>query len=135
MTMGAYGPTARGVLAGNAPGATVAAVTRALAPGVPYEWGQEAALAPSYIRGVECLRLHAWPDAARAFQAVIDHVGVDPVSPIGSLSYLGLARANAALGRRDESRQAYVTVLRFWQDAEPDFALLAAARKEYAALH
>jgi len=134
MTMGAYGPTARGVLAGNAPGATVAAVTAALAPGVPYEWGQEAALAPSYVRGVESLRLHAWAEAARAFQAVIDHVGVDPVSPIGALSYLGLARADAALGRRDESRRAYATVLRFWQDAEPDFALLTAARKESAAL-
>jgi eukaryotic-like serine/threonine-protein kinase len=135
MTMGVYGPTASAVLAGNARGATVDDVTRALAPGVPYEWGQEAALAPAYIRGLECLRLHAWPEAAHAFQEVIDHVGVDPVSPIGSLAYLGLARADAALGRRDESRQAYATLLGFWQDAEPDFALAAAARREYAALH
>ena len=134
MTMGVYGPTARGVLAGNAAGATVAAITDALAPGVPYEWGQEAALAPAYIRGLECLRLRAWKEAGQAFQAVIDHVGVDPVSPIRSLSYLGLARASAALGRRDQSREAYATVLRLWQDAEPDFTLLAAARKEYATL-
>ena len=134
MTMGVYGPMARGVLAGNARGATTDDVTRALAPGVPYEWGQEAGLAPSYIRGLECLRLHAWTEAARAFQDVIDHVGVDPVSPIASLAFLGLGRADAALGRRDESRQAYKTVLGFWQDAEPDFALLAVARREYATL-
>ncbi|HEX4567309.1 MAG TPA: winged helix-turn-helix domain-containing protein [Vicinamibacterales bacterium] len=134
MTMSVFGPTARGVLAGNARDATVDAVTRALAPSVPYAWGQEAALAPSYVRGVECLRLRAWSEAARAFQDVIDHSGVDPVSPIGALSYLGLARADAALGRRDESRHAYATVLGFWQDAEPDFALMAAARREYSAL-
>ena len=134
MTMGVYAPTVRAVLAGNARGATVDDVTRALAPGVPYEWGQEAALAPSYVRGIACLRLRAWTEAARAFQEVIDHVGVDPVSPIGSLSYLGLARADLALGRRDEGRRAYATVLGFWKDAEPDFAPAAAARREYAAL-
>lgn len=134
MTMGVYSPTARAVLAGNARGATIDGVTRALAPGVPYEWGQEAALAPSYIRGVECLRLRAWAEAARAFQEAIDHAGVDPVSPIGSLSYLGLARADAALGRRGEARKAYSAVLDFWKDAEPDFAPRAAASREYAAL-
>jgi tetratricopeptide (TPR) repeat protein len=134
MTMGVYGPMARGVLAGERRGATLDDVMNALAPGVPYEWGQEAALAPAYIKGLGCLRLHAWTEAARAFQEVIDHIGVDPLSPIAPLSYLGLARADAALGRRDDSRQAYATVLGFWQDAEPDFALLAAARKEHAAL-
>ena len=134
MTMGVYGPMVRGVLAGERRGATLDDVTNALAPGVPYEWGQEAALAPAYIRGLGCLRLQAWTAAARAFQEVIDHTGVDPLSPFAPLSYLGLARADAALGRRDESRQAYATVLGFWRDAEPDFALLSAARKEHAAL-
>ncbi len=134
MTMGVYAPMARGVLAGGRRGATLDDVTNALAPGVPYEWGQEASLAPMYIHGLESLRLQAWTEAARAFQQVIDHAGVDPISPIGPLSYLGLARADAALGRRDESRQAYATLLRFWQDAEPDFALAAAARREQAAL-
>jgi len=135
MTMGVYSPMARAVLAGQRRGATLDAVTRALAPGLPYEWGQEAALAPEYIRGLECLRLHAWGDAARAFQAVIDHAGVDPISPIYPLSYLGLARADAALGRRDEARREYSALFVFWKDAEPDLAPLAAARKEYATLH
>jgi tetratricopeptide (TPR) repeat protein len=134
MTMGVYSPTTKAVLAGTRHGATLADVASALAPGMPYQWGQEAALAPAYIHGLECLRLRAWAEAARAFEDVIDHVGVDPVSPIYPLSYLGLARADAALGRRDESRKAYATVLEFWKDAEPGFASLAAARKEYAAL-
>lgn len=134
MTMAVYAPTARAVLAGARHGATLDDVTRALAPGVPYEWGQEAALAPPYIRGLECLHLHEWAEAGRAFQEAIDHAGVDPVSPIYPLSYLGLARAEAALGQRDEARKAYSTVLGFWKDAEPDLALLAAARREYAAL-
>ena len=134
VTMDVYSPTARAVLAGKRRGATVDDVIRALEPGVPYEWGQGAALAPAYVRGLECLRLHAWADAAHAFQAVIDHVGTDPVSPFYPLSYLGLARADAGLGRTDDSRNAYAAVLEFWKDAEPDFAPLTAARQEYAAL-
>jgi DNA-binding winged helix-turn-helix (wHTH) protein/tetratricopeptide (TPR) repeat protein len=134
MTMDVYSPIARAVLVGKRHDATLNDVTSALAPGVPYEWGQEAALAPAYVRGSECLRLHAWDAAARAFQEVIDHVGVDPVSPIYPLAYLGMARADAALGRRDEARKAYSTLLDFWKDGEPDFLLLAAARREYAAL-
>ncbi len=134
MTMGVYSPMANAVLAGTRHGATLDELTSALAPGVPYQWGQEAGLAPPYVRGLECLRLHAWGDAARAFTEVIDHVGVDPVSPIYPLAYLGLARADAALGRRDEARKAYATVLEFWKDAEPDLAPLADVRKEYAAL-
>jgi eukaryotic-like serine/threonine-protein kinase len=134
MTMAVYSPTVSGVLAAQRRGATLDEVTRALAPGVPYEWGQEAALAPQYVRGLACLRLHAWSAAARAFQEVIDHAGVDPVSPFLPLAYLGLARADAALGRRADAGTAYSTVLGFWKDAEPDFALAAAARREYAAL-
>ncbi|HEY1305080.1 MAG TPA: hypothetical protein VGF24_16095, partial [Vicinamibacterales bacterium] len=134
MTMAVYAPAVRGVLAAQRRGATLDDVTRALAPGVPYAWGQEAALAPQYVRGLACLRLHAWSDAARAFQEVIDHAGVDPVSPLRPLAYLGLARADTALGRRADAGKAYSTVLDFWKDAEPDFALFAAARREYAAL-
>jgi tetratricopeptide (TPR) repeat protein len=134
MTMGVYSPIARAVLAGKRRGATLDDVTRALAPGVPYQWGQEASLAPEYVRGLMCLRHHAWADAARAFQEVIDHPGVDPVSPIYPLAYLGMARADAALGRNDEARKAYSTLLDFWKDGEPDFVLLADARRENAAL-
>ncbi|MGH9408809.1 MAG: winged helix-turn-helix domain-containing protein [Vicinamibacterales bacterium] len=134
MTMGVYSPATKAVLAATRHGATLDDVASALAPGMPYQWGQEAALGPPYIHGLECLHLRAWAEAARAFQGVIDHAGVDPVSPLRPLAYLGLARADAALGRRDESRTAYAAVLGFWKDAEPDFATLAAARKEYAGL-
>lgn len=134
ITMGLYSPMARAVLAGERRGAAPDDVTRALEPGAPYQWGLEAPLAPQYVRGLEYLHLHAWTNAARAFQDVIDHAGVDPASPIGALSYLGLARADAALGRRDASRKAYAIVLEWWKDAEPDFAPRAAASREYAAL-
>jgi tetratricopeptide (TPR) repeat protein len=134
MTMDVYAPTVRGVLTGNRHGAALEDVRRALAPGAPYTWGQEAALAPQYVLGVEALRLRAWKESARAFQDVIDHAGVDPVSPILPLAYLGLARADAALGRRDDARKAYSTVLDVWKEAEPDFAPRLAARRECAAL-
>ena len=60
MTMAVYSPTVSGVLAAQRRGATLDEVTRALAPGVPYEWGQEAALAPEYVsagsRACACTR-------------------------------------------------------------------------------
>ncbi|HEY3886214.1 MAG TPA: winged helix-turn-helix domain-containing protein, partial [Vicinamibacterales bacterium] len=43
MTMGVYSPTTKAVLAGTRHGATLADVASALAPGMPYQWGQEAA--------------------------------------------------------------------------------------------
>ena len=133
--MGVYTPMAKAVLASAGRDASLDAVNRALAPGGPYTWGQEGDLAPGYIRGMTCLQLHAWADAAGAFQGVIDHIGVDPVSPLYALSYLGLARADAGLRRIDASRKAYATVLDLWKGAEPDFALASAARREFATLH
>jgi DNA-binding winged helix-turn-helix (wHTH) protein/tetratricopeptide (TPR) repeat protein len=135
LTMGVYTPMAKAVLASAGRDASLDAVNRALAPGGPYTWGQEGDLAPGYIRGMTCLQLHAWADAAGAFQGVIDHIGVDPVSPLYALSYLGLARADAGLRRIDASRKAYATVLDLWKGAEPDFALASAARREFATLH
>ena len=63
---------------------------------------------------------------------ILDHAGVDPVSPLYSLAFVGLARADAALGKRDESRRAYATFLDLWKDADRDVPLLRAALREYA---
>ena len=132
--LGMYAPMVRAALAAHG-SPSVAAVTYATSSGLPYEFGQNASLELPYLRGLAYMAAHA-PDLAVAeFQKLIDHIGVDPVSPLYSLSYLGVARADAALGQADQSRKAYATVLNLWKDAEPDFALLATVRREYASLH
>ena len=106
-----------------------------MATGVPYEYGQLATLQPPYLRGVAYLAGHAPDLAAAEFRKVIDHVGADPVSPLYSLSYLDLARADAALDRRDDSRREYATFLELWRDADRDLPIWREAQHEAAAVH
>jgi hypothetical protein len=49
------------------------------------------------------------------------------------MSYLGLARANAAMGKWDESRRAYETLRGLWADADRDALLVRAAMSETSA--
>ena len=133
-TMGVYAPMLRGAIA-TAEGATAAAITDAMAPALPYELGQQAALMPVYIRGRAYLGARAPDLAAGEFQKIIDHVAVDPVSPLYSLAFLELGRADAALGKRDDSRKAYATFLDLWKAADRDVPILRAALREYATVH
>ncbi len=92
-----------------------------------------------------------WPDAALlraqallkagdaiAAAAEFEKVAVQPpplpATTIQPLAMLGLARARAAAGQIAEAKQAYDDALALWKDADADFALLLAARKERAAL-
>jgi DNA-binding winged helix-turn-helix (wHTH) protein/tetratricopeptide (TPR) repeat protein len=130
-TMGVYAPMLRGAIA-TAEGAAAPAITDAMAPALPYELGQQAGLMPGYIRGRGYLAARAPDLAVTEFQKIIDHVGVDPVSPFYSLAYVELARAEAALGRRDDSRKAYATFLDLWKGADRDVPILREALREYA---
>jgi uncharacterized alpha-E superfamily protein len=85
-----------------------------------------------YVRGLAYMAAHAPELGVVEFQKVIDHVGVDPVSPLYAMSYLGVARANAAMGRREESRKAYDVLLGLWKDADHDAPVVRAARAEAA---
>jgi eukaryotic-like serine/threonine-protein kinase len=130
-TMGVYAPMLRGAIA-TAEGAAAPAITDAMAPALPYELGQQAGLMPAYIRGRAYLAARAPDLAAAEFQKILDHVGVDPVSPFYSLAFVGLARADAALGKRDDSRKAYAAFLDLWKGADRDVPILRAALREYA---
>ena len=131
LNISVFGPTARMALALDAPG-TADDVTRRMASTMPYELGQEAGLLPVIVRGRAYLAARAPDLAAAEFQKILDHVGVDPVSPLYSLAFVGLARADAALGKRDESRKAYATFLDLWKDGDRDVPILRAALREYA---
>ena len=84
--IGMYAPMVRGALvARGSPSA--ADVTSAMSAALPYEFGQDASLLPPYLRGLAYMAAHA-PDLALVeFQKLIDHVGIDPVSPLFAMSF------------------------------------------------
>jgi DNA-binding winged helix-turn-helix (wHTH) protein/tetratricopeptide (TPR) repeat protein len=133
VNIGIYAPMARLALAlEHQP--TADDVTRLMAPAVPYELGQEADLIPAFLRGRGYLAANAPQLAAAEFQKVIDHPGVDPVSPLYPLALVGLGRADAAVGRVAEAQKAYQTFLDLWKDADRDVPILRAAIREYATI-
>jgi hypothetical protein len=107
---------------------------RALEPAQPYELGNVAVLAPVFLRGL-CLRqLGDAAGARREFEAVLQHRGVDPFSPLHALARLELARERARAGDSSGARADYARFLELWATADGDLPVLQAARKESASL-
>jgi eukaryotic-like serine/threonine-protein kinase len=124
--LGMYAPMVRGALAAQR-SPSAADVTATTSAGLPYELGQDASLELPYLRGLAYLAART-PDLALVeFQKLIDHVGVDPVSPLYAMAYLGVARANAAMGRHDESEKAYAVLRGLWANADRDAPIVRAA--------
>ena len=101
-----------------------------IAPAVPYETGGTANLSPVFMRAVGCLKGGSPKDALVEFQKILDHRGVDPLRPSIAVSILGVARASVLLGRTEDARKAYETVLDFWKDADPGLKIVSEARRE-----
>jgi serine/threonine protein kinase/Tfp pilus assembly protein PilF len=108
-----------------------------LAPTSPYELGSLPSGLGStamYFRGKAYLLAHDGAKAATEFQKVLDHRGIDPVSPFYPLSHLGLARALVMQGDTAKAKTAYQDFFSFWKDADPDVPVLKQAKTEYAKL-
>ena len=74
-------------------------------------------------------------DAAAAdYRLILNNQGVDPLSPIYSLSHLRLARVLALQKKSDEARSEYTAFFEAWKDADPELKILADAKREYAQL-
>ncbi len=125
-----YSPMTRTVLAALKK-TTSAQVYTLMEPALPYEFGQNSLLLPIYVRAECLLKTGDGEGSAREFQKLLDHHGVDPVSPLISLSYLGLGRAYKLTGKLDESVQAYNKFFALWRDADPDLPILIEARREF----
>jgi tetratricopeptide (TPR) repeat protein len=89
---------------------------------------------PQYFRGQALLKVNKGAEAAAEFQAITNHRGWAPRSPLYAPSYLGLGRALVLKGDASGARTAYQTFFLLWKDADADIPLLAAARKEYETL-
>ncbi len=105
----------------------------------PYELGINIPPLPHlyaiYIRGQAYLAAHQASEAAAEFQKILDHRGIAGDSPLYSLAQLGLARAFALRGERNQSRKAYETFFMAWREADAGIPILNHAKKEYSALN
>jgi DNA-binding winged helix-turn-helix (wHTH) protein/tetratricopeptide (TPR) repeat protein len=72
--------------------------------------------------------------AAVEYKRILDHPGVDPVSPLFPLAWLGLAQADRQAGRVERSRVDYEQLFQLWSAADPDLPVLVDARRQYASL-
>jgi tetratricopeptide (TPR) repeat protein len=73
--------------------------------------------------------------AAQDYRLILDHPGVDPISPLYPLARLHLARVLVHQRRMQEGRREYQSLLDGWKEADPDLKLAAEARHEMAELH
>ena len=96
------------------------------------EWG--CFLYPVYLRGQAYLMLHQGAEAATEFRKFINHPNLVANNPLFVLAHLGLARAYALQGQRDQSRAAYQEFFNLWKDADPDIPIYQQAKAEYAKL-
>jgi eukaryotic-like serine/threonine-protein kinase len=103
----------------------------------PYEFGSAPGGVdywPAYLRGLAFLGLKDGARAAGEYQKILDRRGVNPTSPLYTLSRLGLARAYGMQGDTSKARTAYQDFFASWKDADPDVPVLLQAKAEYAKL-
>jgi len=89
---------------------------------VPYRLGQ------AYLAAKEPAK------AAAQFEQLLDDRGAGWWQVYAPLSQLGLARAYAMEGNREQSRKAYDVFFTTWKNADPDIPVLKQAKAEYAKL-
>jgi len=101
----------------------------------PAEMLEANDVAPTFYRGLAYLSMKSGKEAAAEFKKVVDRRSIFPVSPLHSISRLGLARSLALAGDTAGARSAYQDLFAVWKDADPDLPLLKQAKAEYERLH
>src|SRR5713101_8053759 len=102
-----------------------------LAPATQYEQGESQVL---YYRARAYLAAGQHAKAAAEFEKLIGHRGWFGWGVFAPLAQLGLARAYAMQGDRENSRKAYDDFFTTWKDADPDIPILRQAKAEYKKL-
>ena len=103
-------------------------------PAMRFEFGLVPGIWLNYIRGQIYLRGKFGKEAAVEFQKILDHRGIEPLSPCYPLAHLGLARASVLTGDTAKARKEYQDFLAMWKDADDDLPILIEAKKEYGQL-
>ena len=102
-----------------------------LAPVAQYEQGTIDIL---YERAQAYLAAGEHAEAAAEFDILIGHRGWFEWEVFTPLAQVGLARAYALQGDREDSRKAYDKFFTTWKDADPDIPILRQAKTEYKKL-
>jgi eukaryotic-like serine/threonine-protein kinase len=84
------------------------------------------------LRGQAYLALNQPQAAIAEFHKVIDHPGIEPLTPNFALAHLGIARALSLEGNHAGSRAEYEQFFACWKHADADLPVLGQARLEYA---
>ena len=100
-----------------------------LAPAMQYEQGTATDI--PYERAQAYLAAGEGDKAAVEFEKLIDHRGWVEWELFAPLAQLGLARAYAMQGNREDSHKAYDDFFTTWKDADPDIPILRQAKAEY----
>ncbi|HYW71974.1 MAG TPA: protein kinase [Pyrinomonadaceae bacterium] len=100
-------------------------------PAMRFELGIIPGVWLNHIRGQIYLKQKSGKEAAAEFQKIIDHPGVEPMSPFNALAHLGLARASVLTGDTVKARKEFQDFLAIWKDADSDLPVIVEARKEY----
>jgi serine/threonine protein kinase/Tfp pilus assembly protein PilF len=109
----------------------------ALEAAAPYDLGSGpngANYLTMHFRGAAYLKAADGAKALLEYQKILDHRGIDPLSPLYPLAHLGAARAYALQKDSAHARTAYQDFFAAWKDADPDIPILKQAHAEYAAL-
>lgn len=96
--------------------------------------GAVAGFGMTYLRGEIYLRQKSGKEAAAEFQRILDHRGIEPLSPLYPLAHLGLARASVLSNDTAKARKEYQDFLALWKDADADLPVLQQAKDEYEKL-
>ncbi|HVH71818.1 MAG TPA: serine/threonine-protein kinase, partial [Candidatus Dormibacteraeota bacterium] len=100
----------------------------------PYALGLRSGFFPTYLRGLAFLQEQRPEKAAAECQSILDHRGVDPISPLYAIARLGLARSYSLARNTEAARKLYEQVFDQWKSADQDLAVVPHARAEAAGL-
>jgi hypothetical protein len=103
-----------------------------LEPVRPYDHAPSAEFWPAYLRGKAYLALKDPRRATAEFQAIVDHRGEVPTSPLVPLAHVGLAHAAMLRNDTAAARREYDAFFALWSDADADLQPLKQARVDYA---
>lgn len=98
----------------------------------PYDFAGPGA----YLRGIAYLQAGQSVDAIKSFQQALKYRGTALLNQYQNYpqAQLGLARAYAKAGNKDEAKKAYQAFFTTWKNADQDLPQLIEAKKEFAAL-
>jgi eukaryotic-like serine/threonine-protein kinase len=107
-----------------------AAALKLLEPAAFYEPSVNSIWAV-YVRGLAHLQLESGRAAAAEFQKIINHRGLDLLSPLYPMAHLKTAEAYSLMGDRAQSQKSYQEFLRLWKNANPEIPALREAQALY----